>query len=128
MHLTRNTATLRISLAPEYSYRVVIRRAGIVERVACAVRNRWPTLYPIILALCMLGIATRIDNSPLRTTTTIAITLLGAISLDFLLETFVALGLLHVFAVTTCSLVVFFGSVVHKVAARYIHTHIKNVI
>ena len=119
IHLTRSGTILRMSLEPEYSYRMVIRRAGIVERVACSVRDRWPTLYPIIVGLSLLAIASRIDNAPRKTAIIVAFTFLGAIWLDFLLELFVAVGLLHVYAFTVCCLVVFLGSVANKVAARY---------
>lgn len=120
MYLTRKNenTVLRMSLGAEYSYRITVRRAGLVDRVACSVRDRWATLYPIIISLCLLGISMRLDNSPRSMAITVAIFIAGAASLDSLFETFVALGLLHVVAVTVCFLTIFSGTVAHNITAR----------
>ncbi|XP_043274564.1 GPI inositol-deacylase isoform X2 [Venturia canescens] len=122
MYLTRKNenTTLRISLGAEYSYKITIRRAGIVDRVACSVRDRWSTIYPIIISLCLLGISMRLDNSPSSMAISVGIFIVGAGSLDFLFETFVALGLLHVVAVTACFLIIFSGTVTHNITARFL--------
>ncbi|XP_012276189.1 GPI inositol-deacylase [Orussus abietinus] len=113
------TASLRVTLDPNCLYSFRVQEAGLVERIACAVRDRWPALYTTIIGLLLVVIGTRVDHCR-EGLLVAAVTATLCLTLGIGLESIVAFAALHTMAVGTCCCVIFFGSVAHNVAIRFL--------
>ncbi|XP_014204111.1 GPI inositol-deacylase [Copidosoma floridanum] len=117
------SAEMRITLDPNCLYKIRVQRAGLIDRISCMVRDRWTLIYPIIIGFLLLTIGQRIDCNNERKTSTsviIIVTMILCISLNLVLECFVGIAILHILAIGVCCLVVFFGSIAHKIAVRFL--------
>lgn len=120
LRIQTSTALLKITLEPRYSYEFEITQGGIIDRMAIYVRDRWERLYLVLVGLCLLIISTRIDKKSDGTTITNILTTIGIIYQDLGVEFAVSIGLLHIFALSTCLTVIFSGSLVHNFAATFL--------
>ncbi|XP_008210404.2 GPI inositol-deacylase [Nasonia vitripennis] len=121
--MKQQSAELKLSLDPACSYNIHVQRANLVERIACMVRDRWTFIYPIIIGLLLLSIGQRIDFYNEDRTSILAITIITIIltaSLNLVLECCVGIAILHILAIAVCCCVVFFGSVAHNIAVRFL--------
>lgn len=115
-----NKIEMIMSFDPRFSYRIRLRRAGLIDRIANFVRDRWHRLYPVTIGVLLLTIATRIDNTQYKISVAIIITGLASVWFGLYAEICVALGLLLVFGIATCCGVVFSGSMAHNLTARFL--------
>lgn len=127
MHASRlrlmksQSAELKLFLHPECSYDIHLHRANVIEQISCMVRDRWTSLYPVIIGLLLLSISQRIDcrdDDKTRITAIIVIVMILTFSLNLIVECLVGIAILHIMAVGVCCSVVFFGSVAHNIAVR----------
>ncbi|KAJ8679258.1 hypothetical protein QAD02_015045 [Eretmocerus hayati] len=116
-------AELRLTLDPECSYKIQVQRGNLIERIACLVRDRWTFIYPISVGFLLLCIGQRIDaiNQDETSVSAIAvITLVLCLSLNLFIECCVSIAILHIAAIGVCCCVIFFGSVAHNIAVRFL--------
>lgn len=113
-----STVKIILSFDPKFSYKIVVQRAGLIDRAANFARDRWFRLYPTAIGLLLLIIATRMDNTKHKELVTIGFTSIVVIYSGIYFEIFITMGLLLVLSVATCCAVVFSGSMVHNVTAR----------
>ncbi|XP_034936622.1 GPI inositol-deacylase [Chelonus insularis] len=114
------TVAIRVTLDPRFSYKIFLRRAGIIDRIVIFVRDRWFRLYPILIGLLLLMITMRMDNNKYKTLLTFGVTSVVSLISGLLFESCVAIGLLIVLAIATCCAVIFSGSIVHNLTARFL--------
>lgn len=111
------TASLRITLDPTCIYGINIQAAGIVDKISCRIRDRWPLLYIAIISLLVLFVSVRMHDAS-DTLPTIAVTIVLSFIFKVTYEICVALCIIGISAAgVTCS-IIFFGSVAHGIAAR----------
>ncbi|XP_008559075.1 GPI inositol-deacylase [Microplitis demolitor] len=115
-----STVKIILSFDPKFSYKIVVQRAGLIDRAANFARDRWFRLYPTAIGLLLLIIATRMDNTKHKELVTIGFTSIVVIYSGIYFEIFITMGLLLVLSVATCCAVVFSGSMVHNVTARFL--------
>ncbi|XP_015606892.1 GPI inositol-deacylase [Cephus cinctus] len=113
------TPILRMTLDPMCSYTFDIQRSGLIERVLCLVRDRWPILYTVIVSLLILAIGIRVDHGQKGVKIT-TVTMIFGVYLGIGLEMAVAWTVLFVLTTATCVAVILFGSVAHSVAIRFL--------
>ncbi|XP_011310677.1 GPI inositol-deacylase [Fopius arisanus] len=117
---TSATAIVKLTLEPQCYYEIEISQGGIIDRMAMHVKDRWNRLYLVLMSLCLLIISTRIDEERKGTEIMYLVTILGVILQNLTLEFITSLGFLYLFALSTCSTVIFSGSLVHNFAARFL--------
>lgn len=116
-------AELRLSLDPNCVHSIHVQRANFIDRIICTVRDRWTLIYPITIGLLLLSIGERIDAQNEDKTSFTAIIIITAIlctSLNLVIECCVGLVILHIMAIGVCCSVIFFGSVAHNIAVRFL--------
>ncbi|CAL7936022.1 unnamed protein product [Xylocopa violacea] len=111
--------SLRITLDPACSYVININEGGIIDRLSCTVRDRWYLLYTTTISILLLFLSTRI-NYGLEQTPVIVITIFFSYCYDLMFELLIATAILCVFTIGLCSSVIFFGSVAHNIAVRFL--------
>ncbi|XP_058808339.1 GPI inositol-deacylase [Phymastichus coffea] len=117
------SAELRLTLDPACTYSINVKRGDFIERMACLVRDRWSSIYPITVGLLLLSIGQRIEAQEEDRTSTTAIVIITGIlcvSLNLVIECCVGVAILHFMAIGICCSVVFFGSVAHNIAVRFL--------
>lgn len=122
-----DTASLRVTLEPECIYMINIQPGGIIDKISCRVRDRWPLLYTAIISLLLLFVSLRIHYSS-DMLPTIIITIILSFVFNVTYETCIALCIIGISAIGVCCSVIFLGSVAHGIAVRYssfIYTKIK---
>lgn len=114
---TNETANLRLTLDPECFYAINIQPGGIIDKISCRVRDRWPLLYMTIVSLLLLFIAVRThrDSDILPT---IVVTAILSVIFNVTYETCIALCIIGISAIGVCCSVIFLGSVAHGIAVR----------
>lgn len=113
-----DTASLRITLEPECIYKINIQPGGIVDKVSCRIRDRWPLLYMAIISLLLLFISLRIHYDS-DTLPTIITTIILSFVFNVTYETCIALCIIGISAIGICCSVIFLGSIAHGIAVRY---------
>lgn len=115
---SNDTANLRVTLEPECIYMINIQPGGIIDKISCRIRDRWPLLYITIISLLLLFISMRIhydsDTQPI-----IIITIILSFVFNITYETCIALCIIGISAIGVCCSVIFLGSVAHGIAVRY---------
>ncbi|KAK0173019.1 hypothetical protein PV328_006274 [Microctonus aethiopoides] len=115
-----NNAEIIMSFDPRFQYSIKVGRAGIIDRMENFVKNRAYRLYPTIISTLLLIVVARMDNSQYSLSITFGITLIASIIFDLHFEICVALGILLILSVTICCAIVFSGTMIHNVTARFL--------
>ncbi|KAG5343165.1 PGAP1 deacylase, partial [Acromyrmex heyeri] len=116
---SNDTASLRVTLEPECIYMINIQPGGIIDKISCRVRDRWPLLYTTIISLLLLIVSLRVHyNSDVLPT--IIITIILSFVFNVTYETCIALCIIGISAVGVCFSVIFLGSVAHGIAVRFL--------
>lgn len=110
------TASLRLTLDPECSYAINIQPGGIIDKISCRIRDRWPLLYLAIISLLLLFVSIRIRSSDMLPT--IIVTIILSFIFNVTYETCIALCIISISAFVVCCSVIFFGSVAHGIAVK----------
>lgn len=110
---------LRITLDPACSYVINIQKGGIVDQISCIVRDRWYLLYTTIISLLLLFLSTRINHGH-NQTPIIIITIFLSFCYNLMFECLIALAIICVFTIGLCCCIIFFGSVAHNIAVRFL--------
>ncbi|XP_032663634.1 GPI inositol-deacylase [Odontomachus brunneus] len=112
------TARLRLTLDPECLYEIYVQPGGIIDKISCRVRDRWPLLYIVIISLLLLFLSARIHlDSDIMTV--IIVTIMLSFYLNIIYETYVALCIIGLSAIGVCFAIIFLGSVIeHGIVAR----------
>lgn len=111
-----DTANLRVTLEPECIYMINIQPGGIIDKISCRIRDRWPLLYIAIISLLLLFISMRVHYDTLPT---IIITIILSFVFNITYEICIALCIIGISAIGVCCSVIFLGSVAHGIAVRY---------
>ncbi|XP_017887892.1 GPI inositol-deacylase isoform X2 [Ceratina calcarata] len=111
--------SLRLTLDPACSYMIDIKKAGIIDRISCIVRDRWHLLYTTAVALLLLILSTRITHGHERTPI-LVITICLSFCYELTFECLVASAILCVFTIGLCCSVVLLGSLAHSIAVRFL--------
>ncbi|XP_070530047.1 GPI inositol-deacylase-like isoform X2 [Cardiocondyla obscurior] len=114
-----DTASLRLTLEPECIYTVNIQPGGIIDKISCRIRDRWPLLYMAIISLLLLFVSMRIHYNS-DTLPTIAVTIILSFVFNVTYEMCIALCIIGISAIGVCCSVVFLGSVAHGIAVRFL--------
>lgn len=115
MGRTTESPLLKITTDPTCSYKLKVTRAGIIDQMSLRVRDHWPILYQMSIALLLMMISLMTSPNPIWQ---LGITLLLCMFCQTTVEFFVSIFLLSGFAVYLCCSVMFLGSVAHNFAAR----------
>ncbi|XP_071570586.1 GPI inositol-deacylase isoform X2 [Temnothorax nylanderi] len=116
---SNDTASLRVTLEPECTYMINIQPGGIVDKVSCRIRDRWPLLYMAVMSLLLLFVSRKIHYGS-DTLPTIVITIMLSFFFNVTYETCIALCIIGVSAIGVCCSVIFLGSVTHGIAVRFL--------
>lgn len=116
---SNDTASLRMTLEPECVYMINVQPGGIIDKISCRIRDRWPLLYMAIISLLLLFISIRIHYDS-DTLPTIIITVILSFIFNVTYETCIALCIIGISAIGVCLSVIFLGSVAHGIAVRFI--------
>lgn len=117
-YLADHIVKIIITLDPNFTYKLRIEKAGLIDRFGNFVRDRWFRLYPTALGLLLLIVATRMDNDNNKVFLTVGLTTGLVVYSEIYFEIFIAIGLLMVLSIATCCAIIFSGSIVHNVTAR----------
>lgn len=111
-------ASLRVTLDPECVYAINIQPGGIIDKISCRIRDRWPLLYMAVISLLLLFVSMRIhyDSDVLPT---IAVTIILSFVFNVIYEICIAFCVISISAIGVCCSVIFLGSVAHGIAVRY---------
>ncbi|KAG8041410.1 hypothetical protein G9C98_002398 [Cotesia typhae] len=119
-YLADHIVKIIITLDPNFTYKFKIEKAGLIDRFGNFVRDRWFRLYPTALGLLLLIVATRMDNDNNKVFFTVGLTTGLVVYSEIYFEIFIAMGLLMVLSIATCCAIIFSGSIVHNVTARFL--------
>lgn len=112
------TASLKLTLDPECIYAIHVQPGGIIDKISCRVRDRWPLLYIAIISLLLLFLSARIHIES-NTMPVIIITVILSFYLNIIYELCVALCIISLSAIGVCFSIIFLGSVIeHGIVAR----------
>ncbi|KAL6433868.1 hypothetical protein ACFW04_005829 [Cataglyphis niger] len=112
------TASLRLTLDPECSYAINIQPGGIIDKISCRIRDRWPLLYLTIISLLLLFVSIRIRSSDMLPTVIVTIILSFIFNVTY--EACIALCIISISAIAVCCCVIFLGSVAHGIAVKFL--------
>lgn len=116
--LVNNSVWFRVTVDTPCEFTFEIKEASTVEQMSVLVRDRWPVLYQVSIALLILSISLKIDSDRF---TTVGITVfVTCAAMEVHVECCVMTFLLHMMAVGICCSVIFLGSIVHKFASRFL--------
>lgn len=113
------TASLRLTLDPVCFYKINIQLGGIIDKVSCRVRDRWPLVYITIVSLILFIISIRVYPGP-DTLPAIIVTIILSFLFNVTYETCIALCIIGISAISVCCSVIFLGSVAHGIAIRQV--------
>ncbi|XP_014487837.1 PREDICTED: GPI inositol-deacylase [Dinoponera quadriceps] len=117
---TNETASLRLTLDPECLYAINVQPGGIIDKISCRVRDRWPLLYIAIVSLLLLFLSARIHRES-DTLPAIIVTVVLSFVFNVTYETCIALCIIGISAIGVCFSVIFLGSVIeHGIVARFL--------
>ncbi|KAH0560113.1 GPI inositol-deacylase [Cotesia glomerata] len=119
-YLADHIVKIIVTFDPNFTYKLRIEKAGLIDRLANFVRDRWFRLYPTALGLLLLIVATRMDNDNNKVFITVGLTIGLVVYSEIYFEIFIAIGLLMVLSIATCCAIIFSGSMVHNVTARFL--------
>jgi hypothetical protein len=111
------TASLRITLDPSCIYAINIQSAGIIDKISCRIRDRWPLLYITITSLLILLVSIRLHNGS-DTLPTIVVTIILSFIFKTTYEICIALCIIGMSAIGVCCSVIFLGSIAHGITVR----------
>lgn len=115
---SNETASLRLTLDPECLYAINVQPGGIIDKLSCRVRDRWPLLYIAIISLLLLFLSATIHRES-DTLPVIIVTVILSFFFNVTYEACVALCIIGLSAVGVCFSVIFLGSVIeHGIVAR----------
>lgn len=112
------TANLRVTLDPECSYAINIQPGGIIDKISCRIRDRWPLLYITIISLLLLFISMRVHSTDKLQAVIITIILSFIFNITY--EACIALCIISISAIVVCCCVIFLGSVAHGIAVKFL--------
>ncbi|KAL6261826.1 hypothetical protein P5V15_006911 [Pogonomyrmex californicus] len=111
-------ASLRITLEPECIYMINIQPGGIIDKISCRIRDRWPLLYLTVISLLLLFVSIRINYSDILPM--IFVTMILSYVFNVMYETGIAFCIIAISAISVCFSVVFLGSVVQRITVRFL--------
>lgn len=110
------TADLRVTLDPECSYAINIQPGGIIDKISCRIRDRWPLLYITIISLLLLFISMMVHSTDKLQAVIITIILSFIFNITY--EACIALCIISISAIAVCCCVIFLGSIAHGIAVK----------
>ncbi|EFN88696.1 GPI inositol-deacylase, partial [Harpegnathos saltator] len=114
------TASLRLTLDPECLYAIKVRPGGIIDKISCRVRDRWPLLYIAIISLLLLFLSARVHRES-DTLPVIIVTVVLSFIFNVTFETCVALCIIGLSAAYVCFSVIFLGSIIkHGILTKFL--------
>ncbi|KYN04079.1 GPI inositol-deacylase, partial [Cyphomyrmex costatus] len=116
---TNATASLKMTLEPECIYMINIQPGGIIDKISCRIRDRWPLLYTAVISLLLLFLSIRIYYKS-EMLLMIIITIILSFIFNVAYETCIALCIIGGSAIGVCCSVIFLGSIAHGIAIRFL--------
>lgn len=96
----------------------------MIDQISCHIRDNWFKIYPVIISILLLLITTRI-NDKINNTIPLIITIIEIIYFNLFIEFIVSIGMINIFILSICLAVVFSGSIVHNITAKFIGRSIR---
>lgn len=107
-------SVLRLTLYPECIYTIKLTSSGIIDRIACRIRDRWPSLYLGIISLILLFVSGRVNSSDVLPT--IIVTIVLSVLFGVIYEICIAVCVISLATIFVCFSVVFLGYGAHGLA------------
>lgn len=107
----KGQASLRLTLDPACRFGIRIQEGGLIDRISCTVRDRWPLLHITMVSLLLLFLSMRLEQKRDQTPA-VVVTICLSIYYGMELECCVAVALLTVLAVGIYCAMIFMDSVV----------------
>ncbi|XP_011701617.1 PREDICTED: GPI inositol-deacylase isoform X2 [Wasmannia auropunctata] len=114
-----DTTSLRVTLDPECIYMISMQPDGIIDKISCRIRDRWPLLYMVIISVLLHLVSIRLQHFS-DALPSIVVTIILSFVFNVAYEVCIALCIIIISAIGVCFSVIFLGSFAHGIAVRFL--------